>query len=428
MNAKNYFFAFLVSASYVLGYNYPCADIHFSPYSGAENVMFLQQGLEKFDQQIFSEPMVFSQYVEKSSSFEKLSDERQWQQKLKSSLFWIPVGASCVVTQHEVFGHGYRIRDLGEQYAKVTGYRMYVVSGVTFFDAMDRLTTSQMLTIDIAGLEADSILSNRLKMKWLQDGKIDGRQFPMYSFASLSFFGYATTVKKNPSSLEECWNDISSFLFFLNKTYQDSHLGYTRVRNLSLLNFLDPFFWSSMLAQAVYTEYDMAMTVPMFRFGPISYMPSMKIVLTPFGLQGYWEHFLVASGVPTYLYMKWGKHGENIYYGFGVENRKIFHGRFGSLGARLDVWHQPRVLFEPGALTVTQFSELPPNAPIPPLYSQSLLTEKITGVACSLISSYESTRLPILLFAELGYKTDGYLPGEALRSSPIARGGISGRF
>jgi hypothetical protein len=35
---------------------------------------------------------------------------------------------------------------------------------------------------------------------------------------------------------------------------------------------------------------------------------------------------------------------------------------------------------------------------------------------------------PITLNLELGYKTSGYLPGEALRQSPIARGGFSGQF
>ncbi len=59
------------------------------------------------------------------------------------------------------FGHGYRIRDLGTKYAKVVGYKMYVFAGMTTLTPTDKLTVSQMLAINIAGLEADAILAHK---------------------------------------------------------------------------------------------------------------------------------------------------------------------------------------------------------------------------------------------------------------------------
>lgn len=414
--------------STAFAYNHPCVDINFTPYAGAENLIFLQGGLEKIDNLMHPIPTITAEDLQNPDECPYFSQKERLLRQAKSLLVWTPVNASCVVTQHEVFGHGYRVRDLGSKYAKVTGYTMYVFTGSTLIDITNRLTASQMLTIAIAGVEADAILANRVRLKWLNEGQIGGRQGVLYFISSLSMMGYAFTVKKNPKSMADDGNDISNFLFFLNNTYQDSHLSYTKLRNLSLINLADPFIYYSIISQWIYNAFCFPIKIPMFKIGPVQYLPSARLALTPFGLQGYLENFFVINSIPTYLYFKYGKNGSNTYYGLGIENQKVFNWKSGSLGFRMDLWRQPNVLFQQGALSVEDISTLPKGTPIPQLYSPSLLTAQSVGAAFSVIGTYGWVKWPIRIFMELGYKTEGYLPGEALRESPIARGGLSGQF
>jgi hypothetical protein len=412
----------------VFGYSYPCVDINFTPYSGAENLIFLQNGMEKIDNLIHPIPDITAKELQNPDQCPYFTKKEQWLRQAKSILVWIPINASCVVTQHEVFGHGYRVRDLGPKYAKVTGYKMYVYGGSTSIDITHQLTTSQELAIDIGGVEADAILANKIRLKWLDTGRISGRQSLLYLLSSLSLTGYSFTVKKNPTNPAEDGNDISNFLFYLNSTYQDSYLGYTKLRNLSLINLLDPFLYYSIFSNWIYTAFSSPIKIPMFKIGSLQYLPSARLALTPFGLQCYLENFVITNKIPTYLYVKYGKNGNNIYYGLGIENQRVFHWKSGSLGFRMDVWHQPNVLFQQGALSVQEISTLPKKTPLPRLYPTSILTAKSIGGAFCAIGSYSWERWPIRIFTELGYKTSGYLPGEALRESLIARGGLSGEF
>jgi hypothetical protein len=137
------------------------------------------------------------------------------------------------------------------------------------------------------------------------------------------------------------------------------------------------------------------------------------------------------KSVPTYLYLKWGKNGANTYYGLGIENARVFNWKTGSLGFRADLWRQPSVLFQQGTLSALQVEDLPAGTPIsqiPELYPTSLLRKQFMGGAFSIIGTFGRVKWPARLYLELGYKSEGYLPGEALRASPIARGGLSGQF
>lgn len=412
----------------IFGYSSSCFDIHFTPYSGAQNFIFLQNGLEKIDNLMF--PSDRSTSIEDVNGLDQgpiLSKKEVWVRKIKSALFWIPMNSICVVAQHEVFGHGYRIRDLGHKYAKVKGYKVSVFGGATSFFMTNRLTTSQAITISIAGLEADAILANRIKLKWLKDDRIDGRQNTLYCMSSLSLVPYTWSIKKNPTNKSTNGNDVGNYLFYLNSTYKNNFLNYTRVRNLSLINLIDPFLIYTFLSAIAYNEFEPPVKIYMFRFGRVKYLPSTRLALSPFGLQGYLENFLLINAIPTYLYFKWGKNGTSIYYGIGIENQRVFNWKSGSLGFKMDLWRQPNILFQQGALSVEEISLLKMDQ-IPTLYPLSILKAKSLGAAFSIIGNYGFSKWPIRIFMELGYKTKGYLPGEALRNSPIARCGLSGEF
>jgi hypothetical protein len=406
----------------------PCIDINFTPYSGAENIIFLQKSFEEIENNVLPIP---PSIVTKELGNVRYSSYDRMLIGAKAILFWIPFNCSCLVTQHEIFGHGYRVRDLGSKYAEITGYKMYVIFGSTYMEITDKLTLSQSIAINIAGLEADEILAHKLKMKWLSSGRIDPRQGSLYTLSSMSLTGYAWTANENATTVPKTGNDIINFLFELNALYRDSYLSCKTLRNLSLINLVDPFFIYSTMSEIIYINYGLDMKVPMFQIGPVRYLPSPRLALTPFGMQGYLDNFFVFKSVPTYLYLKWGKNGINTYYGVGVENPRVFNWKTASLGFRADLWRQPSVIFQQGALSAKQIDALPSDTPvsqIPQLYPTSLLTKRFIGGALSIIGTYGLVKWPARLYLELGYKSDGYLPGEALRASPIVRGGLSGQF
>ncbi|MBS0625636.1 MAG: hypothetical protein JSS32_06265 [Verrucomicrobia bacterium] len=423
---KNLLFLFILFSVSI--FSYPCVDINFTPYAGAENILFLQSGLGKLENLAYPTPKITLEDIKNPEQCPHLSSRNRWIRQGQAILIWAPVNVSCVVTQHEVFGHGYRIRDLGSKYAKVGGYRMYVIGGATKILSTNQLTPSQNLTVRIAGVEADAILANKVRLNWLRDNLVNPREGFLYFYSALSLVNYSFTVNKNPKSAPKTGNDISNFLFLLNTIYPDSKVGYTKVRNLSLLSLLDPFVYYSILAQWAYIGLASTIQVPMFQIRSVKYLPSARLALTPFGLQGFFENFFVVNSIPTYLYLKWGKNGANTYFGFGLENQKIIIWKSGSLGLRADFWHEPHVLFQQASLSYNELYSLPENAYIPPLYPNSVLTEKLTGGAVTVIGAYNWKKTPLKLFTELGYKTAGYLPGEALRAAPIVRGGLSGFF
>lgn len=424
MKFKKFLFSCLAVSSFVYGeMQSSWIDYHLSPFVGGENILMLHKGIERMEDSLFSKPSL----EESRSIF--LTSPSQYSRNFRELLFWIPVNLSGVVSQHEVFGHGYRIRDLGSEYATVSGYKMYVIGGSTSYQFTPQLTTSQLLSIQIAGIEANEIMANQMRMKWLGNGQIDPRQHLLYIASALSLTQYSFVKDPSHQNPATTGNDVVSFLHYLKATYPDTSLDQSQLRLIALTNLLDPFFYLSFMASYDYIHTGRSPSLPMFRFGPVKYLPAAKVALTPFGIQGFLEQFFqVNEGSPTYAYLKWGKNGANTYSGFGMRNEGLFQHVWGSLGLRADLWIQPDVLFEQGLLSAGEVMEIPRGAEIPQLYPDEVLQKKRWGGAVSLIGAIGKETWPARMLLELGCKSQGFLPGEALRAAPIVRGGFSAHF
>ncbi|MBF8262478.1 MAG: hypothetical protein HW387_143 [Parachlamydiales bacterium] len=400
-------------------------DVHFSPFAGSQNILALHQGFERLENAFFPTPKMTLDDLKKLEQSALLSSSSQWGRWSRNLFYWLPLNVTFLMTQHEIFGHGYRIRDLGSKYGKVTGYSVHGFGAVTEFDPTPLMTSSQMLTIAIAGCEAEAIMANQVRMRWLGQQFIDPRQAPLYSGGTLGLMGYTLSVRKTPTSAPRDGNDMKNYLFYLNATYPDAHLSGRSLRNQAMLNLLDPFLFLSMMSELNYIKTGLPSAIPMISLGGgVKYLPALRFGLTPFGPQYYLENFFLKGSIPTHVYLKWGRHGANTYYGLGLENRNMFTWKNASIGVKMDIWHQPNVLFKGGALTLDQMMDVP----LPPLYSAEVLSEKRFGAAGAVVGSYELPDSLAELNLELGYKTKGYLPGEALRQSPILRGGFSLSF
>lgn len=407
----------------------PIFDINFTPYAGASNLMSLHHGMERLEDAVF-EPVYSTEIDSKvPTPYPALTKTSRWGRQARSLLFWLPESSALVVTQHEVFGHGYRIRDLGGKYCKVSGYQIFPFSGATNFLFSSQLTTSQNLAISIAGVEASSVLASQVRQSWLSEGMVDPRQTLVYYFSALDVTGYSWTLRQTPHAFPRTGNDMTNYLFYLNATYPDAHLSCRSLRNQSLINLLDPFIFYSLYTMSIYNRADVPATkTPMIDFGAFKYLPAVRFELTPFGPQYYFHSFFLKDLSPTCCYLKWGQHGVNTYYGVGVENRALFMLERATFGFKMDLWNQPDVLFQPGVLSAFEIKEWPQNLPLPQLYPDSVLTRKKLGGALSFCVSYNEALSKVKYNLEAGYKTEGYLPGEALRQAPILRGGFSANF
>src|SRR5579872_1236732 len=142
-------------------------DWKFSPYMGATDFLLIHRDIEKWEERLL-----------KNSDCPKRSF--WWgAARLGELIFiWGPINETMMLVQHEFFGHGYRIRSLGEKYARVTGYKIGWPppygsgGGATYLDISSNLSTSQEMCIDSAGVEANAIFANRIKLNWLEKGKI----------------------------------------------------------------------------------------------------------------------------------------------------------------------------------------------------------------------------------------------------------------
>lgn len=389
-------------------------DPNFSPYSGAEDILTFQHLLMKGEDDLIHRPPAKISVARGVGRFFELAA-------------WDVVNRYLLFTQHEVFGHGYRIRDLGSKYAAVVGYSFKWSSAATEYVLSDQLTSSQQLSIITAGIDATAILANRLRFKWLEAGAIDGRQSSLYLAAEQDLTNYVYTMDFTSGDLSLSGHDIEGYLFFLNATYPGGHLTKSKLRNMTLINYLDPFTFYSWYSSWRFIVSGKQTRIPMIRMGQYKYLPSLRLGLTPFGPEFFLENFLSCEEHPIYFYIKAGSFAQNDYYGIGVEQPYLFSWKKLNIGYRFDAWRQPQVIFQKGYLQAFDLYSFPNAESVPQFYSNATLHKQTVGIALSAIIEKELDE-SAHLYLQPGFKTKGYLPGEALRASPILRIGFSQLF
>ncbi|WP_420421003.1 hypothetical protein [Simkania sp.] len=400
-------------------------DPDFSPYSGGQNLITGMRILQ------LSEDIMLPPKDEPKEglgvSFGRFAE---------LFFIWNPLGELATVTQHEVFGHGYRIRELPSSHVKVTNYKIgwpfpYSLTGggATGFRMTDRATVTEINTINIAGIEAQDILARQLKMKWVGDGRIDARMSQLYflSQQSLFLYGRATGLYDLDVSLSGAdedpfdGNDLKSYVYWMNRLYPNNKISISYLKGQSYYNWLDVFTYYSFGAWWYYVATGKQFKVPMFKIGKVKFLPSFKVTLAPYGLEKNLEGYFAINGAPLYVYGKWGDHGGVSFYGAGIDFDQMLSWKGGIFGFKLDVWYQPDFQ-QPTRVFDVLVDDV--NPAVPGLKDRSL------GFAGSLISRWYLTGggSPLYLYTEAGYKSKGYLPGYSLDRGFIGRVGLTAKF
>jgi hypothetical protein len=394
-------------ATYKIGW-----DIHFSPYAGGEDILFAHRAIERIEGYVLGKTSI---------CYSKSANARFWRLS-ELYLGWLPLNYLATVAQHEVFGHGYRIRDINHGEAKVQGYSFnapppYGDGGAaTGYDIGPNFTTTQETSIAMAGVESTAILALLTKFKWLEANRVDPRQSVLYLLGQHDLNLYIGSLNTSDADLDG--HDIHMYIKSLNYTYTNNFISSSRLRSLSWINLGDPFTFYAIYSWFHYFLSGKETRIPMIPIYSFGYLPNIRLGLTPFGPEFFIENYLLKGNNPIYFYLKGGRHSQNRYGGIGIYVPRMWTIQKWLIGFRLDLWRQPKLLLQPGRIPFADidFSEKPnKNDPIYPYSEQHSMG---VGWGGSLIFGYQN-RSGFEL--ELGYKSQGFLPGYALRSSPTAR-------
>lgn len=388
-------------------------DPHASPFMGSEWILTLHKSLEVREDAILPPPP-------KRGFFPGLG------RMAELGLFWGPLNIFADTVQHEVFGHGYRVRTLSD--AKVVKYSFGwpppygAGGGSTSWASSTCVTIGQLQAVNIAGLEAENILARELKLKWIAEGAIEPRSSFLYNFAKLSPVIYSFS---QPSyDIDELpvfqSHDIVAYLNTLDVLYPHDFLSLKALREAVLYNLLDPMLYYNIGAEWYYIFTGKKLKIPMIHIGKLAWLPNISVQLAPYGLEYYLENYFLYKEAPFYTYIKGGAYSGMEYFGTGLRYDEMFSHENFSVGIRIDGWYQPNFLVD---WTLEELSDH-----VRPLSSiVSSMTCK-WGVAASLVSRWRIRDTLTFFYSDLGYKTKGYLPGFSLQSSPVIRAGLSAEF
>lgn len=366
-------------------------DRKMSPHSAGDDLITLCRGISRGQDQLFGQTDGF------------------WMRYAEVLAIYLPLVNWTTVVQHEIFGHGWRIRSLGKDVAKVTSYKIctpfpyskYIKAGSTWYLPSPNITTDQALSISIAGLESEIILARKLKKEWVATNTLERRLSLLYDSAVTSFTAYALSLHTHNHHS----HDVANYIAQLNTIYPSNPINRHHVRWQSLFNLFDPMLWFAWMQNSYYITTGKDLALPMLRTKGIKWLPSYRTDLTPFGLENRFEAYMLVNDKLLYLYGNFAKRASQTAFGCGFDRHGLFKFRKTSFDVECDLWKQPKMALDLG-------------------------TERSGGCLWGVraLLTMNVTLEPWIWYEQFGFKTKGYYPGESLKAALIGRFGVAARF
>lgn len=382
-------------------------DKHKSSIATAENLITLHDVFYKF-----TDSKIKTKYWE----------EDKWHKKLggmsyrfaKSILLDNQANWLVHIHQHEIFGHGFRYREFemkGNSY-KVSLFPPYGGGGGFAVrgraDYNRRFGAHENIAMITGGMEASAVLSERLRNKWLQNGEIHYKESLLFlsSLHDYTAYIYSTILFSRGGG-----GDPFNFVRAVNRQYgfdtsEDYQLTINDLSQRTSVNLINTFQFF-----AVYTyiktyliDGDKTYKYPMFNIGKTDWLPSIRFGLTPFGSEFIIENFLKMDKSLTQVRLRLGDGKLDNFWGGGVSYRRDWTSKL-NINAIADFWIQPSMELGGEVRFDTK--------------------QGLGGRLIVEVNQQFNPDIPVGLFAQLGYKTTGFYPGETLNKGVIARIGIS---
>ncbi len=306
-----------------------------------------------------------------------------------------------MVTQHEVFGHGFRARE----FHVPTHYHITPWSGATYLNAFkyNQLSLSEQAALETGGLEATTLLAKQLRNRWIKSDTIDSREAQLYFESNLDQTLYILNTRLyKDGRVAGNGHDVVAYINTVNEWYQRPVLTACRLRKQVLLDFLDPYLFYSLYSMGNYIiDGEQSFEYPMINIGEYRYLPAARMVLAPYGPEYQLNNFIKGPEHTIQAAIRYGNTGGRISSGLTLETTRLISSDLLTIDGRADVWNQPKLFRANAGLSRAAF-----------------------GGALSLIARYKIASC-VEIMGQAGYKTSGYIPGEVLKHSPILRIGFS---
>lgn len=313
----------------------------------------------------------------------------------KLTLFDEPHENWLRVANHEVFGHGSRLRDL---FGGRIGYQLpapppYGRGGGSTFFAYDRVpTVEEALAVGTGGMEANFVLGRLLAQDAITDGRWHYRDARRYLYAQYDTIRYILGT----GALEREGHDVGDFRRVYNdaaERFGEPELSARTLRRRVLASFANPLIAYSYYAtfvSYVWSGQPIA-PVPTFRVGEVRYLPMAYFHLTSFGTEFVIDNMFVRGGRFLDVTVTAGQTIGARTWGIGLQATQLASVERWTIDGEGTFWRQPN---GGGEFAATARRELARRG----------------GHAFAVV-------------VQAGFKTDGYLPGQRLYQGAILRVG-----
>lgn len=350
--------------------------------------------------------------------------------------------ADCVasifsyVPNHEIFGHGFRMREIGGLKPKYSMFYAVPTDNARLTHLKETLPPKEYLQKEIVvwlgGIEASQVLTKQVTLHCLREQRITLAQAWLFLQGTIDGIGYTNSAASPGPTLDDLGllarainhpdqsssslysadglplnlrtlhakgyiHDVRNYVTKINALYDAKALkalDVQQVKSAYMLNYLDPFGVYSLyyLAFEYLIKGNLHWKYPMIPIGEVGYLPGLKCIMTPYGLEKQLVNYLRYRHMSAQVFINYGQHYAHKSYGIGGQCNAIPVNDYLSLGGRLYVWKQPQL-----------FTAAPADAP-----------SKL-GIMATVIGEYAFNQY-FGFISHAGYKTQGYLQGECLAS------------
>ncbi|PYR79066.1 MAG: hypothetical protein DMF87_12180 [Acidobacteria bacterium] len=328
----------------------------------------------------------------------------------KHIFFDAPQEHLLLVFDHEVFGHGARLRERFNGPIEY-GFHLpwpYGGGGAETAYVFDREPTPyERLAVSAGGMEATGVVAAIVANHAFADGRIRSRDALRYFTFEIDTLRYIATTGKEGG---DPGNDVGDFLRTYNGLADAAgapHLTARRLRQQALAGLANPMLAYAAFGVARYWSSGAPdVAVPALSIGDVRYLPMFRYRLAPYGTEWALVNALAGRMRPTEIELRFGEAPQSTPWGIGVRQRDIVKWNRWTIDGAVDVWSQP---------------------PVGSSDAQHLALDPRIGTRVGGRINYAVTRSsgsPATLILDIGVKSGGYIPGEPLGGGLTARAGV----
>ena len=315
----------------------------------------------------------------------------------KFALFDEPQENWFRVANHELFGHGGRIRELfdGRISYQLPAPPPYGRGGGATFFEFDRVpTVEEVLAVTVGGMESNYLVARALAQDAMTAGTWNYRDALRYLYTEYDTIHYIRSV----GPIEEAGHDVGDFIRIYNGVATEAGedtISSSELRRNVLVSFANPLIAYSYYSSFVSYVWQGRTTapVPMIHLGATRYLPMMRFHLTSFGPEFVLDNAFVRNGRFIDATVTWGQTVGSRTWSLGGLGTRLVSGKDWTIGGAGRVWHRPDW---GGQFAVTA--------------SRQLAARGAHAFA---------------FVAEGGFKTDGFAPGDRLHQGAFLRIGTA---